>query len=105
MIITTTEGMPGYELDIIGVVYGSTVRSKHLGKDIVAFLKGLFGGELSEYTEMLEDARRQAVSRMADDAARKGADAVVNMRFATSQIGTRAAELTAYGTAVKIRRH
>ncbi len=86
------------------MVYGSTVRSKHLGKDIVVFLKGLFGGELSEYTEMLEDARRQAVRRMADEAARMGTDGVVTLRFTTTQTGTRAAELTAYGTAARIRR-
>jgi len=104
MIVTTTESIPGHEIEILDVVVGSTVRSKHLGKDITASLKSLVGGELQEYTEMLSEARKEAMNRMINEAARLGADAVVNVRFATSQTGPQAAELMAYGTAVRARR-
>ncbi|HOO53826.1 MAG TPA: YbjQ family protein [Methanothrix sp.] len=104
MIVTTTDFIPGYELEVLDVVFGNTVRSKHLGKDITAFLKGLVGGELEEYTDMLTDARREAMNRMTNEASRLGADAVVNVRFTTSTTGTRAAELLAYGTAVKLKK-
>lgn len=104
MIVTTTDFVPGYEVEILGVVFGNTVRTKHLGKDITASLKGLVGGELEEYTEMLTDARREAMNRMENEASRLGADAVVNVRFTTSETGTRAAELLAYGTAVKLKK-
>jgi uncharacterized protein YbjQ (UPF0145 family) len=104
MIVTTTEQIPGYEIEVLDVVFGSTVRSKHLGKDILSALKGLLGGELQEYTDMLNDARRESMNRMINEATKLGADAVVGMRFATSQTSARAAELTAYGTAVRMRR-
>ncbi len=104
MIVTTTDFIPGYEVEVLDVVFGNTVRSKHLGKDITAFLKGLVGGELEEYTDMLTDARREAMNRMANEASRLGADAVVNVRFTTSTTGTRAAELLAYGTAVRLKK-
>jgi len=103
MIVTTTDGIPGYEVEVLNVVFGNTVRTKHLGRDITAFLKGLVGGELEEYTDMLTDARREAMNRMVNEASRLGAGAVVNVRFTTSVTGTRAAELMAYGTAVKLK--
>ena len=104
MIITTTEQIPGYEYEIIGVVSGNTVRAKHLGKDIMSGLKSMVGGELQEYTDMLSDARKESINRMINDAKQKEADAVVNVRFTTSQTTAGAAELLAYGTAVKLVR-
>ncbi|HIH69619.1 YbjQ family protein [Methermicoccus shengliensis] len=104
MIVTNTEFVPGYEIEILGVVFGNTVRAKHIGKDILAGLKNIIGGELQEYTEMLADARREAMNRMINEAKKLGADAVVNVRFTTSQTMTGAAELLAYGTAVKLRK-
>jgi uncharacterized protein YbjQ (UPF0145 family) len=102
MILTTTERIPGHETEIVGVVFGNTVRSKHLGKDISAVLKSLVGGELQEYTEMLSDARTEALNRMINMAQEMRADAVVNIRFTTSQTMSTAAELLAYGTAVRL---
>ncbi len=102
MIVTTTETVPGYRQEILGIVYGNTVRSKHLGKDITAGLKSIVGGELQEYTEMLAEARIEAINRMINSAKSMGADAVVNVRFATSQTMATAAELLAYGTAVRL---
>jgi uncharacterized protein YbjQ (UPF0145 family) len=102
MIITTTETVPGYEkTEIIGIVFGNTVRAKHIGKDIMSGLKNVVGGELQEYTEMLSDARKEAMNRMINHASEMGADAVVNVRFTTSQTTAGAAELLAYGTALK----
>jgi len=104
MIVTTTEFVPGYEVEeVLGVVFGNTVRAKHLGKDILAGLKNIVGGEIEEYTEMLRDARMEALNRMANEAKKLSADAVVNVRFTTSQTMAGAAELLAYGTAVKLR--
>ena len=102
MIIATTESIPGYEYEILGVVFGNTVRAKHIGKDVMAGLKTIVGGELQEYTEMLADAREEALNRMINDAQKLGAEAVVNVRFTTSQTMAGAAELLAYGTAVKL---
>ena len=102
MIVTTTEQVPGHEYEIIGVVSGNTVRAKHLGKDIMSGLKSVVGGELQEYTDMLSDARKESINRMINDASEMGADAVVNVRFTTSQTTAGAAELLAYGTAVKL---
>ncbi|MDI6719974.1 MAG: YbjQ family protein [Methanomicrobiales archaeon] len=102
MIVTTTETVPGFRLEILGIVYGNTVRSKHLGKDITAGLKSIVGGELQEYTDMLAEARTEAVNRMINAAKGMGADAIVNVRFTTSQTMATAAELLAYGTAVKL---
>ncbi len=105
MIVTTTDFVPGYEIDeILGVVMGNTVRAKHIGKDILAGLKNIVGGEIDEYTEMLRDARIEAVNRMINEAKKMGADAVINVRFATSQTTAGAAELLAYGTAVKLKK-
>lgn len=103
MILTTTEEVPGYAVgEILGVVSGNTVRAKNVGRDITAGLKSLVGGELEEYTAMLADARTEAYNRMVNSARDLGADAVVNVRFATSQTMAAAAELLAYGTAVKL---
>jgi len=103
MILTTTEEVPGYAVgEVLDVVFGNTVRTKHLGKDVMAGLKSLVGGELQEYTEMLSDARTEAYNRMVNAARDLGADAVVNIRFTTSQTMATAAELLAYGTAVKL---
>ena len=104
MIVTTTEFVPGYEIEeVLGVVFGNTVRAKHIGKDILAGLKNIVGGEIEEYTEMLRDARIEALNRMGNEARKLGADAVVNVRFTTSQTTAGAAELLAYGTAVKLK--
>ncbi len=89
-------------MEILGVVYGNTVRAKHLGKDVMSGLKSIVGGELQEYTDMLSDARTEAINRMTNAARDLGADAVVNIRFTTSQTAAGAAELLAYGTAVKL---
>jgi uncharacterized protein YbjQ (UPF0145 family) len=102
MIVTTTESIGDAGYEILGIVFGNTVRSKHLGKDVMSGLKSLVGGELQEYTEMLSDARTEATNRMINDAQKLGADAIVNVRFTTSQTTAGAAELLAYGTAVKI---
>jgi uncharacterized protein YbjQ (UPF0145 family) len=101
MLITTTEKIPGREYEVLGIASGNTVRSKHLGKDIMSGLKSVVGGELQEYTEMLADARQESVNRMINEAKRMGADAVVMVRFTTSQTTVGAAELLAFGTAVK----
>lgn len=103
VIVTTTSEIPGYRIvKVLGVVSGSTVRAKHIGKDIVAALRHIVGGELKEYTEMLKEAREQALRRMIEEAKKLGADAVVNVRFMTSAIASGAAEILVYGTAVKI---
>lgn len=103
MILTTTAEVPGYAVgEILGVVFGNTVRTKNIGKDITAGLKSLVGGELQEYTDMLADARTESYNRMVNAARDLGADAVVNIRFTTSQTMATAAELLAYGTAVKL---
>ncbi len=86
----------------LGVVTGSTIRAKHLGKDIVAGLRNIVGGEIKEYTEMLIDARKEALDRMIQNANEMGADAVISMRFTTSMVSRNAAEILAYGTAVKL---
>ncbi len=103
MIVTSTDFVPGKEVaEIIGIARGSTVRARNIGRDIFAGLKNLVGGEISEYTQLLADAREQAIQRMLEDADRLGADAIVNVRFTTSQVMQGAAEMLAYGTAVKI---
>ncbi|HCP46296.1 MAG TPA: hypothetical protein DIU15_09655 [Deltaproteobacteria bacterium] len=103
MLVTNTEQIPGREItEHLGVVSGSTVRAKHLGKDILAGLKNIVGGELTTYTELLADARKEATDRMVAQAQVLGADAVVNLRYSTSSLAQGAAELFAYGTAVKL---
>lgn len=103
MIIVSTPEVPGRTItQSLGLVRGNTIRAKHLGKDILASLRMLVGGEIKEYTEMLTEARNEALLRMKQEASEAGADAVVNVRFVTSQVMAGAAELLAYGTAVKL---
>ena len=104
MLITTTDGVEGHECEILGVVFGNTVRAKHIGNDIMAGLKNIVGGELSEYSKMLSEARAEALDRMVQEAQKMGADGVVNVRFTTSSTMAGAAELLAYGTAVKLKK-
>ena len=105
MILVNTETIPGYEIiEAKGLVQGNAVRAKHVGRDLAAGLKNLVGGELRGYTELLTEARRQAVSRMMAQAEELGANAVVNVRFSTSAVMGGAAELYAYGTAVIVER-
>lgn len=102
MIVTTTDSIPNHEIrEILGIAKGNVVQSKHIGKDIMAGLKGIVGGEIEEYTELMTDAREQAFKRMVADAESKGANAVINVRFVTSMIAQTMSELLAYGTAVK----
>ena len=103
MITTTSESIPGKEIsEILGISRGSTVRARHLGRDIVGGLKNLVGGEISEYTKLLADAREEAMTRMIHDAEKLGADAIVNVRFTTAQVMSGSSEILAYGTAVKL---
>lgn len=104
MIVSSTPTVPGREMaESLGIVRGSTVRARNVGRDIFAGFKNLVGGEISEYTKLLADSREQALQRMMEDAQRLGADAVVNVRFTTSAVMQGAAEILAYGTAVKLR--
>ncbi len=101
MIVINTETIPGYRISQVkGIVQGNTVRAKHVGRDIAASFKNLVGGELKGYTELLTEARREALERMLAQAEQLGANAVVNVRFSTSAVTQGAAELFAYGTAV-----
>jgi uncharacterized protein YbjQ (UPF0145 family) len=103
MILSNTEEIPGRTIrEFYGVVTGSTVRAKHIGRDLMASLKNLVGGELKGYTELLQEARQEALERMSEQARSIGANAVVNVRFSTSSVAQGAAELFAYGTAVKV---
>lgn len=102
MILSNIETIPGQEIVAhLGLVSGNTVRAKHIGRDFAAGLKNLVGGELKGYTELLEDARKESVNRMVQQAESLGANAVVNVRFSTSAVTQGAAELYVYGTAVK----
>lgn len=102
-IITNIETVPGKRIiEHFGLVSGSTVRSKHAGKDFLAGIKNIFGGELTSYTELLEEARRESLQRMTQQAKSMRANAIINVRFSTSSIAAGAAELYAYGTAVKV---
>ncbi|MEJ6491258.1 MAG: YbjQ family protein [Flavobacteriales bacterium] len=104
MIITTTETVPGREIDsIIGICRGSTVRARNIGRDFFAGLKNIVGGEIEEYTKLQAQSREQAMERMMKDAASVGADAILNIRFTTSMITQGASEVMAYGTAVKLK--
>jgi len=101
MIITNIEIIPGKKVtQHLGMVQGNTVRAKHAGRDFMAGLKNIFGGELKGYTELLQEAREEAVGRMVEQAESIGANAVLNVRFSTSSVTAGAAELFAYGTAV-----
>jgi uncharacterized protein YbjQ (UPF0145 family) len=103
MIVSNLELIPGRRiLAHYGIVQGSTVRAKHVGKDIFAGLKNIVGGELKGYTELMQEAREEAIQRMVAEAESVGANAVLNVRFATTSIAVGAAEILAYGSAVKL---
>ena len=103
MILTNLETVPGKSIIAhYGLVQGSTIRAKHMGRDITASIKNLFGGELTEYTELLQESRTESTNRMMTQAKGLGANAVVNVRFSTSAVTQGAAEILAYGTAVKV---
>jgi uncharacterized protein YbjQ (UPF0145 family) len=103
MILTTSDAIPGRAIQAtIGLVRGNSVRARHIGKDIVAVLKNVVGGELEEYTKLLAESREQAVDRMTAQAEALGGDAIVAVRFASSEISAGAAEILVYGTAVKL---
>jgi len=103
MIITTTENIPNKEIvAILGIARGSTVRARNIGKDIFAGLKNIVGGEIDEYTQLQAESREQALQRMAKDAERLGADAIIGFRLESAMVMQGAAEILAYGTAVKI---
>lgn len=102
MKLLNIDYIPGKEIEALGIVKGTIVQSKNFGKDFMAGIKTLVGGEITAYTEMLNEARQIAIKRMVDEAAALGADAVINIRFASSSTMQSAAEVIAYGTAVKI---
>lgn len=104
IIYTNTESVPGREIaEVLGVVTGNVVQTKHVGKDILAAFRSVVGGEISGYTDMLTEARQKAISRMVVAAREMEADAVVSLRFTTSSIMSNASEILAYGTAVRLR--
>ena len=103
MVITNIETVPGKDIVAhFGLVAGSTIRAKHVGRDIMASLKNIVGGELKGYTQLMQESRQQAVDRMVEQANQLGANAIINVRFSTSSVAQGAAELYAYGTAVKV---
>ena len=101
MILVTTETISGKELEMLGLCRGSTIQSKNIGRDITQSFKTLVGGEITGYTEMLNEARQIAVKRMVDEAEALGADAIINIRYGSSSVMQGAAEVIAYGTAVR----
>ncbi len=104
MIVVSTEEVPGREItEALGLVRGNAVRARAIGRDITATLKNIVGGELSEYSNLLQDTREQATQRMISEAASMGADAVLSVRYTTAAVASGAAEILAYGTAVKLR--
>lgn len=106
MIVVTTENIPGYKVsEVKGEVFGLIVRSRGLGGNIMASLRSLIGGEIHEYTAMLEDARQQAIDRLISNATAMGANAIVMMRFDSSEIGQSMSEVLAFGTAVIIEKN
>lgn len=105
MLIATTSVIPGYDIiEVLDIARGSTVRARHIGRDITAVFKSVMGGEISEYTRLMAEAREQAIDRMLADAESLGADAILNVRFTTATVLQGASEILAYGTAVKIRK-
>ena len=105
MLISTTNDLPGYDIvEVLDIARGSTVRARHLGRDITAVFKSMVGGEISEYTRLMAQAREQAIDRMIADAETLHADAIVNVRFTTAMVLQGSSEILAYGTAVKIRK-
>ena len=103
MLLVNIDYIPGKEFEALGVVKGTVVQSKNFGKDFMAGMKSLVGGEVKDYTEMLNEARQIATKRMVDEANAMGADAVINIRFGSSAVMQGAAEVVAYGTAVKLK--
>ncbi|MDO4303114.1 MAG: YbjQ family protein [Bacillota bacterium] len=103
MILVNTDYITGKELEMLGLVKGSTIQSKNIGRDITQSFKTIIGGELGAYTEMMNEARALATKRMVAEAEQMGADAVVNIRYASSAVMQGAAEVIAYGTAVKFK--
>ena len=105
MLVTTIDRIPGHEIsEVLGLVQGSTIRARHLGRDIMAGLRNVVGGEIKDYTQMLTEARQLAIQRMVKEAERLGADAILGVRLATAQTMAGAAEVLAYGTAVRLKR-
>lgn len=103
MILSTTHSVPNREItEILGIARGSTVRSRNIGRDILAGLKNIVGGEIEEYTQLQAQAREQAMQRMVDDAKRLGADAIIGVQITTAMVTSGAAEILAFGTAVKL---
>jgi uncharacterized protein YbjQ (UPF0145 family) len=103
MIVTTTDSIPGKRIvRTLGLVRGNTIRARHIGKDIMAVLRNVVGGEIAEYTKLFAQAREQALDRMVDEARALGANAILEMRFSTSMVMSAAAELLVYGTAVVV---
>ena len=101
MIITTSDQVEGRRITkTTGIVKGNTIRARHVGRDIMAALRGVVGGEISEYTKMMAESREQATQRMIEDAEKQGANAIVGMRFTTSMVMSNASEILAYGTGV-----
>jgi uncharacterized protein YbjQ (UPF0145 family) len=106
MIVSTTPSVAGHRIvQTLGLVRGSSIRARHIGKDLLAVFRNIAGGEIREYTKMLAEAREQAVDRMIDEAHALGADAVLGVRFQTSMVMSGAAEMLCYGTAVRIEPH
>ena len=106
MIISTIDEIPDRQITkILGIARGSTVRAKNIGKDIFAGFKNIIGGEIHEYTKLQADSREEAIKRMVDDAEKLGADAIIGVRLTTSMVTQGAAEILAYGTAIKIKWH
>ncbi len=104
MLLVTTEVVEGRKIDeVLGLVRGNTIRARHLGRDIMAGLRNVVGGEIKDYTRMLSQARDQAIERMIKEAENVGANAIVGVRFTTSQTMSGAAEILAYGTAVRLK--
>jgi len=105
LLITTQDELADYQItETLGLVYGNTIRARHIGNDILAGLRNLVGGEITEYTKMIAESREQALDRMIQRGREVGADAIVGMRFTTSQVMQGAAEILAFGTAVKLQK-
>jgi uncharacterized protein YbjQ (UPF0145 family) len=103
MIVVTTDEVPGFRIvKAIGLVRGNTIRARHVGRDVIASLRNLVGGEVREYTKLMAESREQAIDRMVKEAERLGADAIVGARFTTSMVMSTAAEILCFGTAVKL---
>jgi len=103
VILSTTNGVPGRRtLRILGIAKGNSIRARHAGRAFLAWLRGIVGGEITDYTKVIAEAREQALDRLVEDARRLGADAVVGLRFTSTEVMRNAAELLAYGTAVRL---